>query len=54
MKKYDILTVGGVGADTIVKVSEIPVKFTDTKMVSPIYDYVAHTGNGVFLGSQIH
>lgn len=52
MKKYDLLTVGGVGVDTIVNVGEMPVQYVDSKAVPPIYDYVAHTGNGVFLGSH--
>lgn len=52
MKKYDLLVIGGVGVDTIVNVDEMPDQYVDSKAVPPIYDYVAHTGNGVFLGSH--
>lgn len=50
--RYDILVVGGVGIDTIVKVPALPLPFADSIHVPPIIDYVAHTGNGVALGSQ--
>ncbi|SDD23781.1 carbohydrate kinase family protein [Glycomyces harbinensis] len=46
----DILVVGGVGVDTIVRVPEIAIGDGDSLGVEPIYDYVAHTGNGVALG----
>lgn len=46
----DILVVGGVGVDTIVRVPEIAIGEGDSQGVEPIYDYVAHTGNGVALG----
>ncbi|WP_205326192.1 carbohydrate kinase family protein [Glycomyces sp. YM15] len=46
----DILVVGGVGVDTIVRVPEIAIGEGDSLGVEPIYDYVAHTGNGVALG----
>ncbi|HEX2144068.1 MAG TPA: carbohydrate kinase family protein [Glycomyces sp.] len=46
----DILVVGGVGVDTIVRVPEIAIGDGDSAHVDPIYDYVAHTGNGVALG----
>ncbi len=47
----DILVVGGVGVDTIVRVPEIAIGEGDSLGVEPIRDYVAHTGNGVALGS---
>ncbi|MFB9660690.1 carbohydrate kinase family protein [Glycomyces mayteni] len=46
----DILVVGGVGVDTIVRVPEIAIGEGDSLGVEPILDYVAHTGNGVALG----
>ncbi|THV43557.1 carbohydrate kinase family protein [Glycomyces buryatensis] len=46
----DILVVGGAGVDTIVRVPEIAIGEGDNLGVEPIYDYVAHTGNGVSLG----
>lgn len=46
----DILVVGGVGVDTIVRVPEIAIGEGDSSHVEPIHDYVAHTGNGVALG----
>ncbi|MCC3762308.1 carbohydrate kinase family protein [Glycomyces sp. TRM65418] len=46
----DILVVGGVGVDTIVRVPEIAIGDGDSSHVEPIRDYVAHTGNGVALG----
>ncbi|WP_335985893.1 carbohydrate kinase family protein [Glycomyces sp. MUSA5-2] len=46
----DILVVGGVGVDTIVRVPEIAIGDGDSTHVEPILDYVAHTGNGVALG----
>jgi sugar/nucleoside kinase (ribokinase family) len=47
---YDVLVVGGVGVDTIVRVDELTVPPGDFKAVPPIRDYAAHTGNGVALG----
>ncbi|MEU6858642.1 carbohydrate kinase family protein [Glycomyces sp. NPDC046736] len=46
----DILVVGGVGVDTIVRVPELAIGEGDSLGVEPIRDYVAHTGNGVALG----
>lgn len=48
----DILVVGGVGVDTIVRVPEIAIGEGDNLGVEPILDYVAHTGNGVSLGCE--
>lgn len=49
---FDILVVGGVGIDTIVKVPALPLPQRDSVHVPAIIDYVAHTGNGVALGAQ--
>ncbi|WP_181798052.1 carbohydrate kinase family protein [Streptomyces sp. WELS2] len=47
---YDVLVVGGVGVDTIVRVDELRVPPGDSVFVEPLIDYVGHTGNGVALG----
>lgn len=47
----DILVVGGVGIDTIVRVPSLPLALADSIHVPAVRDYVAHTGNGVALGS---
>ncbi|MGV9886776.1 carbohydrate kinase family protein [Streptomyces sp. NPDC003395] len=47
---YDVLVVGGVGVDTIVRVDELRVPPGDSVFVEPLRDYVGHTGNGVALG----
>ncbi|MFI9151600.1 carbohydrate kinase family protein [Streptomyces sp. NPDC053367] len=47
---YDVLVVGGAGVDTVVRVPELRVPPGDSLHVPPVYDYVAHTGNGVALG----
>jgi acarbose 7IV-phosphotransferase len=47
---FDILVLGGVGIDTIVQVPQLTVPPGDFLAVSPIRDYVAHSGNGVALG----
>ena len=49
---YDILVVGGVGIDTIVRVPALPLPIADSIHVGPVRDYVAHTGNGVALASH--
>jgi sugar/nucleoside kinase (ribokinase family) len=49
---HDVLVVGGVGIDTIVRVPALPVPFADSSGVPPIHDYVGHTGNGVALGCR--
>src|SRR5215468_7447799 len=46
----DVLVVGGLGVDTVVRVPALPVPFVDSVPVPAIRDYVAHTGNGVALG----
>lgn len=48
--EYDVLVIGGVGVDTIVRVDELVAPVGDSVHVPPIHDYVAHTGNGVALG----
>ncbi|MFJ8082318.1 carbohydrate kinase family protein [Streptomyces sp. NPDC096205] len=47
---YDVLVVGGAGVDTVVRVERLEVPPGDSLHVPPVYDYVAHTGNGVALG----
>lgn len=49
--RTDILVVGGVGIDTIVRVPSLPLAQADSIHVGPVRDYVAHTGNGVALAS---
>ena len=50
MDRYDVYVVGGVGIDTIVRVSELPLPHRETVGVEPIESYVGHTGHGVALG----
>ncbi|MFB9903391.1 carbohydrate kinase family protein [Allokutzneria oryzae] len=50
MAELDVLVIGGVGVDTIVRVPELPLPMRDSIMVPPIEQYLAHTGNGVALG----
>ncbi|MDI5962181.1 carbohydrate kinase family protein [Streptomyces sp. SL13] len=50
MPESDVLVVGGVGVDTIVRVPSLPLPDLDTVKVPPIQEYVAHTGNGVAMG----
>ena len=47
---YDVLVLGGVGVDTIVRVPELKIPPGDAVLVPPVHDYVAHSGNGVALG----
>lgn len=51
MHEYDVLVIGGVGVDTIVRVDELAVPPGESVSVPPIRDYVAHTGNGAALGA---
>ncbi|HEV2638214.1 MAG TPA: carbohydrate kinase family protein [Actinocrinis sp.] len=46
----DVLVLGGVGVDTIVRVPELVIPPGDLLLVPPVRDYVAHSGNGVALG----
>jgi sugar/nucleoside kinase (ribokinase family) len=50
MARCDVLVVGGAGVDTIVRVPALAMPDGDSLGVPPIFDYVAHTGNGVALG----
>ncbi|WP_136419183.1 carbohydrate kinase family protein [Herbaspirillum sp. ST 5-3] len=50
MPQYDVLVVGGVGIDTIVRVPSLSLPCVDSIQVPPVRDYVGHTGNGVALG----
>lgn len=47
-----VLVAGGVGIDTIVRVPSLPLAIADSIHVPAVMDYVAHTGNGVALGSR--
>ncbi|MEV6315436.1 PfkB family carbohydrate kinase [Streptomyces sp. NPDC051776] len=47
---YDVLVVGGSGVDTVVRVDALPVPYADSYGVSPIREWVGHTGTGVALG----
>ncbi|MFK3979391.1 carbohydrate kinase family protein [Micromonospora sp. NPDC050397] len=50
MAEFDVLVVGGVGVDTIVRIPDLEIPSGDHYAVPPILDYVAHSGNGVALG----
>ena len=50
MPEFDVLVVGGVGVDTIVRVPSLSIPPGDAIAVPPVIDYVAHSGNGVALG----
>lgn len=50
MTDLDVLVLGGVGVDTIVRVPELAIPPGDVIGVPPVRDYVAHSGNGVALG----
>ncbi len=50
MADFDVLVIGGVGVDTIVRVPELAIPPGDGVAVPPVIDYVAHSGNGVALG----
>ncbi|RRC95590.1 carbohydrate kinase family protein [Schaalia canis] len=50
MTQVDVLVVGGVGVDQIVRVKSLPLPVVDSMMVPPIATVVGHTGNGVALG----
>ena len=51
MEKTQILVIGGVGVDMIVRVETLPPALKDSTLVPPIREYVGHTGNGVALGA---
>ncbi|MEV6929923.1 carbohydrate kinase family protein [Dactylosporangium sp. NPDC051485] len=50
MADFDVLVLGGVGVDTIVRVPELSIPSGDYLPVSGVGDYVGHSGNGVALG----
>ena len=50
MTQADVLVVGGVGVDHIVRVKSLPLPVVDSMMVPPIVTVVGHTGNGVAFG----
>lgn len=52
MRDVDLVVFGGVGIDTIVQVPALPLPMADSIHVPAVRDYVAHTGNGVALGSH--
>ena len=51
--ELDVLVIGGVGIDTIVRVPGLPLADVDTVPVEPIESYLAHTGHGVALGCHL-
>ncbi|HEY9337381.1 MAG TPA: carbohydrate kinase family protein [Kribbella sp.] len=51
--ELDVLVIGGVGIDTIVRVPGLPLADVDTVPVQPIESYLAHTGHGVALGCHL-
>ncbi|MDX3005744.1 carbohydrate kinase family protein [Kribbella solani] len=51
--ELDVLVIGGVGIDTIVRVPELPLADLDSIPVEPIESYLAHTGHGVALGCHL-
>ena len=51
MRDLDLVVFGGTGIDTIVRVPTLPLAMADSIHVPAVRDYVAHTGNGVALGS---
>jgi sugar/nucleoside kinase (ribokinase family) len=48
----DVLVIGGVGIDTIVRVPSLPLPPGETIHVDPVESYVGHTGHGVAVGCQ--
>jgi sugar/nucleoside kinase (ribokinase family) len=51
--ELDVLVVGGVGIDTIVRVPSLPLVDLETIRVDPIASYLGHTGHGVTLGCHL-
>jgi sugar/nucleoside kinase (ribokinase family) len=51
--ELDVLVIGGVGIDTIVRVPSLPLADVDSIAVEPIESYLAHTGHGVALGCHL-
>ncbi|MBV2151985.1 carbohydrate kinase family protein [Kitasatospora sp. SUK 42] len=52
LPEFDVLVVGGVGVDTVVRVERLEIPPGDSRFVEPVRDYVGHTGNGVALGTH--
>ncbi|MFF9643905.1 carbohydrate kinase family protein [Kitasatospora aureofaciens] len=50
--EFDLLVVGGVGVDTVVRVERLEIPPGDSRFVEPVRDYVGHTGYGVALGAH--
>ncbi len=50
MSRYDVLVLGGAGADTVVYVPELPLPFADSYAVPAIEARAGQTGDGVALG----
>ena len=51
--ELDVLVIGGVGIDTIVRVPSLPLADADSIAVDPIESYLGHTGHGVALGCHL-
>jgi sugar/nucleoside kinase (ribokinase family) len=51
--EFDVLVIGGIGIDTIVRVPALPLEDVDSIAVEPIESYLAHTGHGVALGCHL-
>jgi sugar/nucleoside kinase (ribokinase family) len=43
----DVLVLGGVGVDTVVRLPALPPPYRDSTVVPPVTDHVGHTGHGV-------
>ena len=52
MASLDILVIGGVGVDTVVRVPALPLPQADSLMVPPVHTLLGHTGNGVVRGAH--
>lgn len=50
MSDLDVLVVGGLGVDHIVRVDALPLPVVDSLLVPPILTVAGHTGTGVALG----
>ena len=50
MTQTDVLVVGGVGVDHVIRVDSLPLPVVDSFIVPPILTVPGHTGNGVALG----
>ncbi len=50
MSDLDVLVVGGLGVDHIVRVDALPLPVVDSILVPPILSVAGHTGTGVALG----